>query len=353
MESLGFLLKKLRIERKLNAKDAAQFLRVDSSYISKIENDKRFPTEEQILLLSDLYEFPKEELLKKWLSKKIFNELKGYSFAQEVIESMVAESPFESYNNKTYNYSEALNEILKEIDSLKSKLDIARSRNNPKIVDALKMEYIYESNRIEGNTLTLQETDLVINHGITIGGKSVNEHLEAINHSDAIDYIKELVQKDTEINEREILSIHSLILRGINTKEAGKYRNVEVMISGSSHTPPSWIHLKDEMRELLKYYSKNASLHPVVLAAEMHYRLVSIHPFIDGNGRTSRLLMNAILLRSGYVIANIKGDSTNRLEYYKALENARISNNNEVFVEFVAKNEKECLERYLKLIGAN
>jgi Fic family protein/plasmid maintenance system antidote protein VapI len=352
VESFGFMLKKIRIEKKLNAKDAAQFLRVDSSYISKIENDKRIPTEEQVLLLADLYNYSKEELLKIWLSKKIINELKGYSFAQEVIESIAAEAPFEYIRNTAKNYSEQLNGILQEIDLLKSKLDLARSRNNPKIVDALKMEYIYESNRIEGNTLTLQETDLVINHGITIGGKSVNEHLEAINHSDAIDYIKELVQKETEINEREILSIHSLILRGINTKEAGRYRNVEVMISGSTHMPPSWIHLKDEMKELMSYYTRNTSIHPVVLAAEMHYRLVSIHPFIDGNGRTSRLLMNAILLRSGYVIANIKGDITNRLEYYKALEQARLTNNNEVFIEFVARNEKECLERYLKLIGA-
>ncbi len=242
--------------------------------------------------------------------------------------------------------------MLDEIDILKSKLDQFRLFDSYRIDQALELEYTFESNRIEGNTLTLRETDLVINEGLTIPGKSMREHLEAINHQEAIAYIKHLIKKNTNLNEREVLSIHNLILRGIHPEDAGRYRKVQVMIKGSSFMPPQPFIVAKEMEDFYIWYETNKNkLHPIILAAEMHERLVTIHPFIDGNGRTSRLVMNLILLQHGYVIANIKGDYNSRMQYYEALETAQTKNNKNDFLLFVAQIEKQSLERYLQIIG--
>lgn len=153
------------------------------------------------------------------------------------------------------------------------------------------------------------------------------------------------------INEREVLTIHNLILRGIIPEEAGKYRLVQVMIKGSAHKPPQPFLVAKQMEEYFEWYRQNKGrLHPVVLAAEMHERLVTIHPFIDGNGRTSRLLMNLILLANGFVIANIKGDSENRMNYYDSLEKVQTKKSKESFLLLIAQVEKACLERYLSIL---
>ena len=180
----------------------------------------------------------------------------------------------------------------------------------------------------------------------------MREHLEVINHQEAIVYIKQLIEQNFPLNEREVLSINNLILRGIKAEEAGKYRKVQVMIKGSSHLPPQPFQVVKEMEDFFIWYESNKKrLHPVILAAELHERLVAIHPFIDGNGRSARLVMNLILLQHGYVIANIKGDYENRIQYYSALETAQTKNSKEDFLMFIAQIEKESLERYLNIIG--
>ena len=244
-----------------------------------------------------------------------------------------------------------MNGILEEIDALKAELDKFRSLDNDTIRDALAIEYTYESNRIEGNTLTLRETDLVINKGLTVGGKSMREHLEAINHKDAIDYIKEIAQNDIELSEKVVKDIHALILRGIDKENAGTYRRVPVLISGARHVPPQPYLIEKLMEEYFEFYETHKNtLHPVILSAEMHERLVSIHPFIDGNGRTSRLVMNLLLIRNGCPIANIKGDTTSRLQYYEALEAVQMEDDKNSFIQFISLEVKKSLEHYLKLL---
>jgi Fic family protein len=148
------------------------------------------------------------------------------------------------------------------------------------------------------------------------------------------------------------LAIHHLILRGIDQMNAGIYRKVQVMIKGSSFTPPQPFLVGKQMEDYFHWYNINKTkLHPIVLAAEMHERLVTIHPFIDGNGRTSRLVMNLILLKHGYVIANIKGDSKSRMNYYNTLEKAQTQNSKNDFIELIAEVELNAMERYLKIIG--
>ena len=344
------LLKNARLQNNLKIREVAQELEIDQALISKFENGTRKPTKEQIVKLASFLNIDFETIMVAWLKEKILYEIGDDDFALKAMMMVCDER--EVYNVSKPNFSKNLESILSEIDVLKSKLDSFRQFDSYRIAQALELEYTFESNRIEGNTLTLRETDLVINEGLTISGKSMREHLEVINHQEAIAYIKYLMEKKTSFNEREVLSIHNLILRGIQPEDAGRYRRVQVMIKGSSHMPPQPFLVAKEMEDYFIWYEINKNkLHPVILAAEMHERLVTIHPFIDGNGRSSRLVMNLILLQHGFVIANIKGDYDTRMNYYQSLETAQTSNNKNNFLLFIAQTEKESLERYLKIIG--
>ena len=247
------------------------------------------------------------------------------------------------------------NTLLGQIDELKARL--ASLRPLPmaalsKIEEALVIEYTYESNRIEGNTLTLQETALVVEEGLTIGGKSMREHLEAINHHEAIAFIKDTARGEEAISERIILQIHALILRGIDRQNAGRYRTVPVLISGSRHVPPQPYLIAKQMEDFLLHFHEmeDKGVHPVDIAAYLHDELVRIHPFIDGNGRTSRLLMNLYLLRHGYVMVLLKGDAESKLAYYGALEASHVDKDSTPFRLLVEKAELAALKHYISII---
>jgi hypothetical protein len=345
------LLKEAREKKGLKTREVAQLLGIDQALISKFESGSRKPTKEQVIKLASLLEIELETILVAWFKEKLLYEIGNDEYALKAM-NIIREEVENSYDITKRKISTNLSTIINEIDVLKAKLDTFRKLDSVKISQALELEYTFETNRIEGNTLTLRETDLVVNEGLTISGKSMKEHLEVINHQEAIVYIKQLMERNSALNEREVLSIHNLILRGIQPEEAGKYRKVQVMIKGSSHLPPQPFLVAEEMEDFFIWYESNKKrLHPVLLAAELHERMVKIHPFIDGNGRSSRLVMNLILLQHGYVIANIKGDYENRMLYYNALEKAQTKNNKEDFLMFIAQIEKECLERYLNIIG--
>lgn len=247
-----------------------------------------------------------------------------------------------------------LDTTLDEIDALRAKLDTLRPLPTSaleKVQEALEIAYTYESNRIEGNTLTLQETALVINEGLTISGKSMKEHLEVINHSEAIDFIKDVASKDIAIDERLIKEIHAIILHSIDKENAGTYRNVSVMISGSEHMPPAPYLIEEQMNRFIERFNQMEAdkVHPILIASYLHSELVKIHPFVDGNGRTSRLLMNLYLLRTGYVIINLKGDSDSKLKYYQSLEKSHVENDSSDFDMLVADSELESLKKYIEL----
>ncbi len=211
---------------------------------------------------------------------------------------------------------------LERIDKLKAWLNEFRPFD-PTIVAELKklydVRFTYNSNAIEGNTLTQSETELVLTKGITVGGKTLDEHLEAIGHKEAIDYIEGLAQRDTEINQWEIKQIHNLILRKINPEEAGSYRTLDVMAAGTNYRYPAHYLLSQLMGDFAIWLNSESALglHPVEYAAIAHYRFVSIHPFRDGNGRTARLLMNLLLIRACYPIVVI--DNQIRNNYINAL----------------------------------
>ena len=237
-----------------------------------------------------------------------------------------------------------------EVDSLKRKLDSKRpipKETLKSLRESINLEWTYNSNGIEGNTLTLRETQVVL-EGITVGGKSIKEHLEAINHEKAILFLDDLVKDNEPISEWNIKNIHQLILKDIDNENAGRYRKENVTIKGATHIPPDYLKVPELMEKLILTYNTWNEYHPIIQAALLHGELVKIHPFVDGNGRTSRLLMNLDLMNSGYNPVIIKKES--RLKYYEALDKAHTTGNYTDFVKLVTKLEVEMLKKYLELL---
>ena len=237
-----------------------------------------------------------------------------------------------------------------EVDRLKKELDSKRpipKETLKSLRESINLEWTYNSNGIEGNTLTLRETQVVL-EGITVGGKSIKEHLEAINHEKAILFLDDLVKDNEPISEWNIKNIHQLILKDINNENAGRYRKENVTIKGATHIPPDYLKLPELMEKLILTYNTWNEYHPIIQAALLHGELVKIHPFVDGNGRTSRLLMNLDLMNNGYNPVIIKKES--RLKYYEALDKAHTTGNYTDFVKLVTKLEVEMLKKYLELI---
>lgn len=216
--------------------------------------------------------------------------------------------------------------------------------------EKMSLEWTYHSNGIEGNTLTLRETKVVL-EGITVGGKSFVEHCEAINHSEAIEYVEQLINDGAQFSEWEIKNLHRLVLKNINDVEAGRYRRENVTIAGASTTPPDFVHLASEMAALMEWYDEAAALHPIARSAELHTRFVKIHPFLDGNGRTGRLLMNFELMKSGYPPAILRKED--RLAYYDTLDHACLTDDFEPVSQLVADAVERSLSVYLKLLGVH
>ena len=238
------------------------------------------------------------------------------------------------------------------IDSLKNKLDAQRPLA-PSIVKNLKEDLIlrwtYHSNAIEGNTLTLLETKVIL-EGITVGGKTLREHFEAINHRNAIYYVEDIIKKEEPFSEWQIRNIHQLILKNIDDDNSGRYRQQNVLISGATTTPPDYTLLNDKMKQFIDWYKIEANLlHPIERAAKVHADFVGIHPFIDGNGRTSRLLMNLELMKAGYPPCVITVEK--RLAYYESLDQWMAFGNTEVFNQFVADAVLEGFKPYQVVLG--
>ncbi len=212
------------------------------------------------------------------------------------------------------------------------------------------VELTYTSNAIEGNTLTRRETAVVVEKGLTVSGKSLVEHLEATNHAAALRGIMELVSvKTSDLSESTVLDIHNTILRGIDDGNAEHYRSVPVRISGSEVILPNPRKVPDLMAHFIENITTESNLHPVELAAEAHYQLVTIHPFVDGNGRTARLLMNLILMQHGFPPALIR--KRDRLRYIGSLEKAQLGGSKDAYYKIIAAAVDRSLDIYLKALS--
>ncbi|MCW4050190.1 MAG: Fic family protein [Candidatus Bathyarchaeota archaeon] len=212
----------------------------------------------------------------------------------------------------------------------------------------LMIEYTYDSNAIEGSSLTLNETRLVIEEGITIGKKPLSEVQGAKNHPEAIEFIEKMVYGSEDISEEKILHLHEIILKGIEP-DAGNYRVSGVIVTGAMFTPPRSNEVPQLTQELIDWLKKNIEEYsPIELAARFHHKFVKIHPFSEGNGRIARLLLNAILMRNGYpFLINIT--NKDRAKYLTSLQEADLGNL-EAFVNFIARSSERILDIYLNAL---
>ncbi|MDF2648147.1 MAG: filamentation induced by cAMP protein Fic [Paenibacillus sp.] len=215
-----------------------------------------------------------------------------------------------------------------EMEQLKAAVDLKRPLQPDLmklIIQKFREEWTYHSNAIEGNTFSYQETAFFLREGLTVKGKTLREHLEIMNHAEAIDYLTDLL-KERDLTERIIKDFHALLFQGVKeiTFAPGEYKksdNHVLTVSGEIHQYCSYLQVPQEMQAMLAWYDVNkANVHPVEVAATIHHRVASIHPFPDGNGRVSRLCMNFVLMKNGYPPAVIRVE--NRFEYYRAIEAA-------------------------------
>jgi len=226
----------------------------------------------------------------------------------------------------------------KDLDALRPLPKVALE----KLRHQFSVELAYNSNAIEGNTLTLRETRLVIEEGITIRGKPLREHFEATNHQKAFQFL-EGITGTTTITEDTIKQMHKIILSGIEDECAGKYRELNVRILGAAKSPPRAEKVPDLMKKFMERINKNPDkLNAVEMAAYIHYGFVEIHPFVDGNGRTARLLMNLFLMRHGYPVTMVL--KVDRKKYYDCLRKAD-QEDMKPFFDFIGR----CVERSLDL----
>jgi len=214
-----------------------------------------------------------------------------------------------------------------------------------KIKEDLNIEWSYNSNSIEGNTLNLNETRMVLQDGITVGGKTIREHLEITNHHEAIEFIEEISKKKKSVDEKNLLNVHQIVMSKIEKEFAGRYRNGMVRIVGANFSPPNHLKVDDFMSQFFSFVNENPlNLHIAEMAAVLHHRFVWIHPFFDGNGRTVRLMMNLYLMQNGYPPAIIlKND---RKKYYEALNQAN-NNQYEKLILLVLQAMERSLDIYL------
>lgn len=250
---------------------------------------------------------------------------------------------------KVLRYTLYMNTLLSRIDDYRAKLDAHLPF--PKdflanIQEWLKIELTYTSNAIEGNTLTRNETAIVVNDGLTVEGKTLREHIEAVNHARAFDWIIQEISTKNTISEHTILSLHQHILDHIDDMHAGRYRSVPVRIAGSTVILPNAAKVPDLMHDFMIWFEEQRQIcHPVTLAIDAHYKLVSIHPFTDGNGRTARLLMNAILMQAGYPPAIIRKED--RKDYLASIERGQLGHPLSQYYTFMYTSVLNTMELYL------
>jgi len=243
-------------------------------------------------------------------------------------------------------------EILERLTEKKKRLDSFRPLP-PELVKNLeewfRVELTYTSCAIEGNTLTRNETALVVEKGLTVEGKSIKEHLEAANHAEALEFLKSFVGKRRqEISEQDVLEIHRLVLQKVDDKNAGVYRNVAVRIAGTNVPLPNPLKVSELMTAFFDWLRQENVDHPAKIAADAHLKLVSIHPFVDGNGRTARLLMNLLLMQEGYPSGIIRNED--RRAYINAIEKAQMKGELEDYYTVIYKAVDRSLDLYLNAV---
>ncbi len=242
----------------------------------------------------------------------------------------------------------ATESLLTAIERKKRELDTRRPLTKgelERLTEEFIVEYTYNSNAIEGNTLTLRETDMVL-RGLTIGRKPLKDHMEAVGHKEAFDFVRDLVKEQMPLSESIIKQIHYLVLAD-KREDRGVYRKVPVRIMGAKHVPVQPYLIQPEMEQLLEDY-RNRAEHIITRLARFHIEFEGIHPFIDGNGRTGRLLVNLELMKAGYPPIDIK--FADRISYYNAFDEYHVKHNPGAMEKLFAGYVNARLDSYLMML---
>ncbi|KVV14612.1 helix-turn-helix domain-containing protein [Flavobacterium sp. TAB 87] len=330
---MNILLKNAREQKGLKTREVAQISKIDQALISKFESGTRKPTKDQIIKLSNLLEINTDDLLVLWLKDKILNEIKSEPLGLKALKLAEAELLTISVIQPKSNF--ALQIIFDEIAVLQDQFKKITPFDLRRITKQTELEFTFECNRINGNSLNFEETKLVINDGITIGGKPMQEHLEVINFYEAVQFCKDIVQRKIAFTEKELLQLKGIVSRGLQTDQTEKYVDKVVC---------------QEMEVFFKWFESNKNLLSIIeFAVESHLKLMTILPFHNGNNQIALLVMNLILLQNQLNLTIIKGDSLNKEKYIAILEQSLLSNNNAQFTEYFAKQLKETLTYSLSL----
>ncbi|MFH1728994.1 MAG: Fic family protein [Pseudomonadota bacterium] len=239
-----------------------------------------------------------------------------------------------------------------QVENLNKEIDSLRPLSNDilrQIKEYYKISYTFSSNAIEGNTLSESETKIVIEDGLTVAGKPLRDHNEALGHSEAYNHLWTL-KENKKITYNDILDLHKLFFYRISSDEAGKLRNNKVIITGTEYIPPEPIKLEKLLKNAFENLElKRGNIHPIALASKAHMEIVNIHPFIDGNGRCARLFMNLILLQEGYIIGLIP--PILRSDYISIVKDVQLAKKDErFFINFISNCLYETTKDYLRLL---
>lgn len=251
-----------------------------------------------------------------------------------------ADKPIDGRTTRYQRNDSPYEELFAEVDTLKAELDKRRPLTQgelQRLREEFLIEYTYNSNAIEGNTLTLQETALVL-EGVTIDKKPLKDHLEVVGHRDAFLYVQDLVKDKVSFSESIIKQIHTLVLMD-RPEDRGVYRRIPVRIMGAYHVPSDPVLVPEQMENLVAEFSANKKMHPIERATMFHLKFEGIHPFVDGNGRTGRLILNLMLMQAGYPPINVK--YSDRKRYYEMFDCYYRDNDQNHAISLVVENIKE------------
>ena len=354
METIGIQLRENREDKQLTMRDVSAMTGIDPAIISKMESGERLPTEKQLAAMAYLYQLDQGELQIRWLGERILRLLDDEPAALEALE--FAKSQLGLRNKKV---EVEIPEVSPELKEKLAKADFMKGLIEKKIPlepdqqlkrrEQFTHEFIYEVNRMEDNVFSLQDTEAILKEGVTIPGKNLRQHLEIINHLDAVDYIRQIAKGKEKLNIHILQKLHKLIHHNIDRQNAGQFRSGSLDNPKGNAVLPQSKELENQLDELFEYYYlyRNA-LHPVLLSAELHQRFLKIQPFNEGNGFVAHLLLNYELLRNDYSLTFLHGDSIGKKNYLQALEQIQIGSDTESFYSLVANATADCLRNHLE-----
>ncbi|NRT12070.1 Fic family protein [Flavobacterium sp. 14A] len=346
------MLRTARENKGLKTRELSKMVAIDQALISKFESGERRPTKNQLLKLAITLDIELAPLLISWLKEKIINEIANEDYAiealkeaQQIILSKIA------LKKKSSLF--LFEKEIQLIEHLKKTANALHAFSNSKLQEDLALTYLYESNRLDGNSLSKIETELILNEGQSIAGKSMHEHLDVINHQEAMQYTQKIIDTNTNLTVAAILELHQLLYRGITPKEAGSFRTTEITVKNNLFSPSTAKNIATDLDDLLLWLNDNVDhLHPLILVATFKIKFVTLQPFKQGTAKIARLLMNVILVKNTMTPIIIKSDADSKNTYMNSLIASMQEEKNANFTHFIIQQQEDSLRYCISFLQA-